>query len=96
MGGVFGFPITMQDIDYQNSIKIIGFAAHNFDELNDIKATIVYKNPIRHKNDVLSNGSSVNTAPILEMNYDNKSFYTADNIMYKIKKVYCRLLGVRK
>ena len=87
----------MQDVDYQDNIKIVGVAAHNFDDINDMNATIIYENPIRHKNKFLSNGSGVNTAPILKMNYDNeKSFYTADNIMYKIKKVYCRLLGVRK
>lgn len=77
--------------------KILGITSGRKEFSKESWPTLRYINPVQHNVDgTLQNGSKVNTRSALVTKKCSGIYYTADNVKYKLKLLYCRILVKNK
>ena len=95
--GVMGVPLTFMDKYCPEQFEILGITSGRKEFSKEARPTRRYINPVQHNLDgTLKNGSQVNTGPTLVTKDSSRIYYTADNINYKVKKLYTRILVKNK
>ena len=95
--GVMGVPLTIMDKYSPEQFEILGITSGRKEFSKEARPTRRYINPVQHNLDgTLKNGSQVNTFPTLVTKNSSGIYYTADNINYKVKKLYTRILVKNK
>lgn len=77
--------------------EIMGITSGRKEFSKESWPTLRYINPVQHNVDgTLQNGSKVNTRSALVTKNVSGIYYTADNVKYKLKLLYCRILVKNK
>ena len=77
--------------------EIVGITSGRKEFSKESWPTLRYINPVQHNVDgTLQNGSEVNACPALVTKKCSGIYYTADNVKYKLKLLYCRILVKNK
>jgi len=91
--GIMGVPITFLDKYNPEQFEIIGETSGRKDFDKEAWPTIKYENAKQHSiNGRISNGSKANTRSTLRVDEPTGTYYTADNVSYKLKSLYARIL----
>lgn len=91
--GVMGVPISFMDKYCPEQFSILGLTSGRKEFSREAWPTVRYVNPIRHNIDgSLKNGSEANTSASVFTEDISNIYYTADNVSYKFKRVYIRIL----
>lgn len=91
--GVMGVPISFLDKYNPEQFEILGEATGRKDFDKRAWPTIKYQNAKQYSSSgKITNGSKANTGPNLRVDYPQGTYYTADNIDYKIIRLYARIL----
>lgn len=91
--GVMGVPITFLDKYSPDQFEIVGETSGRKDFDKEAWPTIKYENTKQHSaNGKITNGSKANTGPELRVDEPTGTYYTADNVPYKLKRLYDRIL----
>ena len=95
--GVMGVPLTFMDKYCPEQFEIMGITSGRKEFSKESWPTLRYINPVQHNVDgTLQNGSKVNTRSALVTKNVSGIYYTADNVKYKLKLLYCRILVKNK
>ena len=95
--GIMGVPLTFMDKYCPEQFEIVGITSGRKEFSKESHPILRYINPKQHNADgTLKNGSKVNTGPTLVTKDSSRIYYTADNINYKVKKLYTRILVKNK
>lgn len=91
--GVMGVPISFLDKYNPEQFEILGEATGRKDFDKRAWPTIKYQNAKQYSSSgKITNGSKANTGPNLRVDNPQGTYYTADNIDYKIIRLYARIL----
>ncbi len=94
--GIMGVPITFMDKFCPEQFEILGLAmGATWDDINDLKTKVVYKNAIQHSvgSTHVTSGGKINTGPAIKVNeVKSGKYYTADNVDGTLVRTYARIL----
>ena len=94
---IMGVPITFLDKYSPDQFEIVGETSGRKDFDKESWPTIKYKNAKQHSaNGRITNGSKANTRSTLRVDEPTGTYYTADNVSYKLKVLYARILVKNK
>ena len=94
--GVMGVPITYLRFHNPLLFEILGYISKY--DMPDIEKyrTKVYTNPLFIKQNTKEKAANIITSPMLRCDDSVKEYYTADNLDYKLRMCYSRVLIRRK
>lgn len=90
--GVMGVPITFMTKYSPDQFEIVGETSGRKDFGKEAWPTIIYENAKQHSKGKITTGSKVNTGPELRVDDPKGTYYTADNVPYKLVRLYDRIL----